>query len=231
MKSLKKISMVRSLWFLIGLLAGAALTATAESRIGPETGRHNATLTLISTPKPQLSTGNCLGSNCPVDAFVTLSQLDSPPILLESRNSVPSAAGTLTISSISTFNSSPTGPITLSNGTDKIARVPSNLAFTFTNANRPPQPYFTTATVTRSVGSPYLQGTSAGFASTVRQLFCSSPAREDCISENLFNSNPTIKSAPTAKVILAPEPTAAFLVGTALLALGLIRRRQKTDRT
>lgn len=230
-KSLKKLSAVRPLWFLVGFLAGAALAATAESRSGLEMGRHDATLAVTSTAKPQVSSGNCLGSNCPIDAFATLSWLDRPPVSLASLNSVPSGKGTLTIANTSRFNGSPSDPVILQNRADKSGQVPSTLAFAITNANRPPQLHLTTATVVRGIGSPYLQSTGAGFGSMVRQLFCSSPAREDCISENLFNSNPTIKSAPTAKVILAPEPTAAFLVGTALLALGLIRRRQKTDRT
>lgn len=109
--------------------------------------------------------------------------------------------------------------------------ISSNFAFTLADGKSQSQLHLTTATTTGGIASPYLGGTGSGFGSMVRQLFCSSPIREGCISENLFNSNPSVKSAPTGKVTLAPEPTAAFLLGTGLLALGLIRRRQKTDRT
>jgi len=224
-----KLSMVRSLWFVIGFLAGAALTATAESRIGPE-GGHDATFALTTTTTAHISSRDCLGSSCQTNGFVTLSRLDGPSAFFGVRTSAPSSAGTLNISNISS-NGSLTAPITLQDRIDRTDRVPSNFVLAFANANQEPQPRLTAATATGSIGSPYLQGSGGGVGSMIRQLFCSSPAREDCISENLFNSNPTIKSAPTAKVVLAPEPTAAFLLGTALLAVGLIRRRQKTGRT
>ena len=230
MKSLKKLSVVR-LWFAIGFLAGAALADTADSRIGPGSSAHDATFALTTTTAPQISSRNCMGSNCSANSSVMLSRLDGSPVAPRILNLAPSGGGTLTVSNIDRFAGSPTGHISLQNGVDRNALTPSPLAFTFTNANPQPLLHFTTATMTRSFGSPYLQGSGGGFGSMVRQLFCSSSTHEGCISENLFNSNPTIKSAPTGRVTLAPEPTAAFLLGTGLLALGLIRRRQQTGRT
>jgi hypothetical protein len=229
-KSLKKISVVR-LWGAIGFLAGAALAATADSRIGPGSSGHNATFALTTTTTQQISSRNCIGSNCSANSFVMLSRLDGSPVSPGIPNLAPSGDGTLTVSSIGRLAGAPTGPLSLQNEVYRTTGTPSNLAFAFTNTKSQPLLHLTTATMTRGVGSPYLQASGGGFGSMVRQLFCSSSTNEGCISENLFNSNPTIKSAPTGRVTLAPEPTAAFLLGTGLLALGLIRRRQKTGRT
>jgi hypothetical protein len=226
-KSLKKFSMVRSLWLVVGLLAGAALAAAAESRIDLESGSHNSTLALTGATTAQISSGNCLGSNCPTNAVVTLSRADGWPISSGFRNLAPRGGGTLSVSNISRFNRSLIGPVTLQNGVDSTARIPSTFALNFADANLRPQFHLTTATMSGGIGSPYPQGSGGGLGSIVNQLFCSSPTRVGCISETLFNSNPTIKSAPTGRVTLAPEPTAAFLLGTGLLALGLIRRRSK----
>ena len=231
MKSLTKLSMVRSLWLVIGFLAGVALTATADSRLGPESGGHDVTLARTTTTTAQISPGNCLASSCLTNAFVTLSRLDGSPVSSGIRTLAPSGGGAPNPSNIGRFKGSLTGPITLQDGVDRVDRIPSNFVLALANVSPQPQLHLTAATTTRGIGSPYLQGSGGGVGSMIRQLFCSSPVREDCVSDNLFNSNPTIKSAPTAKVILAPEPTAAFLLGTALLALGLIRRRQKTGRT
>lgn len=224
-KSQKKI---RSFWFVVGFLAGAALAATADNRIDFESARHDTTLALATATTGQSSSRNCLGSNCSANMFTTLSRADVPPGL---PGLAPSGAAILSAPNINRFNGSLTGSISLKSVDDKSAGSPSNFAVILTNSNPQPQLHFTTATMTRGSGSPYLQGSGSGIGSFMRQLFCSSPTREDCISENLFNTNPTIKSTPTGKVTLAPEPTAAFLVGTGLLALGLIRRRQKTNRT
>ena len=229
MKSLKNISTVGSLWFVVGFLAGAALATTTESQTGLETGAHGATLALTAT-KTQISSRNCLGSDCPTNAFVTLSRLDGSPVFSGIHN-VGASGGTLTLSKINTLDVSPTGSTSLEHGVDRAAKIPPSLAFSVETVNRRPELHLTAATITGRLDSPYLQSSGTGIGSMVRGLFCSSPAREDCISESLFNSNPTIKSGPTGKVTLAPEPTAAFLLGTGLLALGLIRRRQKTDRT
>ncbi len=227
MKSLKKVSMIKSLLFSVGFLGGAALTATGESRIDLEIGRHDATHAPTSA---QVSSRNCLGSNCSANAFVALSSADVPPRLL-GWGPIRSAAGTLTVSDISRVNNAPSGLSALQNGADRTAKNLSNFVLTLEDGESRSELHPTTASTTSRISSPYLQGSSDGIGSMVRRLFCSPPAREDCISENLFNSNPTIRSTSTGKVTLAPEPTAAFLLGTGLLAIGLIRRRQKTGRT
>ena len=231
MKSLKKISKIMSSWFVVGLLAGAAVAATAESRVDLESGRHDATVALTTATTPQISSGNCLGSNCSTNAVATLSRADGSPVSPWIRNLAPSGGATLSVSDISKFNGSPTGPITLQNGVARTARIPSDFALTFASGNPQLQLHLTTATMTSSIGSSYPQGSGGGLGSIMNRLFCSAPTRGDCISESLFHSNPTIKSAPTDKVTLAPEPTAAFLLGTGLLILGLLRRRQKSGRT
>jgi len=228
-KSLKNILIPMFLWLVVGFLAGASLPATAESPSGLESGGHVATLALTTTTTSHISE-NCLGSNCSTNASVTLSRLDGSPVSTGNRNLASTAGGTLTLSNISRLDGSPADSIAVQNGVDRTAKISSNLPPSFAIANQQPQLHLTAATMTSGIGSPYVRGSSGGVGSMIRQLFCSPPAHEDCISENLFNTDPTIKSAPSGRVTLAPEPTAAFLLGTGLLAVGLIRRRQKTDR-
>jgi hypothetical protein len=227
-KSLKKLLIPMSLWLVVGFLAGAAFAAAAESQNGLQSGGHEATLApTTTTTTATISAGNCLGSNCSTNAFVTLSRLDGSPVSPGNRTLAPGNGGALTVSNISRLNGSSGGLIP-----NQADRTTGNLSkLTLANANLQPQLHLRTATMTGRVASPYLQGSGGGIGSVIRQLFCSSPARQGCISEILFNSDPTIKSAPTGKITLAPEPTAAFLLGTGLLAIGLIRRRQKTGRS
>ena len=142
--------------------------ATSDRRVDLESGRHDAALALTTGTTTQISSANCLGPNCSTTTFVTLSKLDSSRDI---PNLAPSGREAFSISNTGRFNGSPAGRITLQSGVDRTARTPSNVAFTFASGNQLAQLDRTTATITSGIGSPYLQGTHAGFGSFVRQLF------------------------------------------------------------
>lgn len=207
----KKNSIVRSLSLLAGLLAGAALALSAQTRIGLGGGSHGVSFAAGAT-SAKTSVGTCNGPTCSTGGI--------------------GAIATSQGSSFGMWNPSgaSAGAFTFQSGIGTTSSISGSFALTL--ADQTSHPQFNVAAADGSETdhtSPLLsQDNGSNLGYMLNQLLCSSSTSGSCALQNMSGNVNSMgwDHGKHKKLTVAPEPAAAFLLGTGLLGIALLRRRK-----
>jgi hypothetical protein len=216
-KTMKTSVFLRLLLLIAGLLAGASL-ASAQSQIILGGGSQGVTFDATSATSAQVTFGNCNGSNCSLSGLGVVTNARGWAVSLGSWSLVLNSGNPLSVSNTGAFNGSPTGTFTFKGGLGMTGTIGGT--FTITSVGGSANPQFnltvTNLTGTGSLASLFPQGSSADLNYMLSQLLCSSSVNGGCTFQNLFNHDGVTAWAggTYGRLTPAPEPTAAFLLGT-----------------
>jgi hypothetical protein len=214
---------------LIIVLAGAAL-ASAQSQIVLAGWSPGVTLDTTTPTSAQVSFGTCNGSTCSISGTGAVVNSTGSAVSSGSWNLAVNG-GPMTVSNTGAFERSPVGTFTFKGETGMTGTLTGT--FTLAMADRGSQPQFsittTKVTGTGSLATMFPQGSSSTDLNyRLSQLLCSSSGIDGCKFQNRFNNGRTSPWPARSRMTPAPEPTAAFLLGSGLLGLSvLLRRRHK----
>jgi hypothetical protein len=122
------------------------------------------------------------------------------------------------------------GAFTFQSGIGTTSSISGNFALTLTDQSSHPQFSVAAADVsgTDHMSSLLSQDNGGNPGYMLNQLLCSSSSSGSCALQNMSGNANSMgwDHGKNKKLTVAPEPAAAFLLGTGLLGIALLRRRK-----